>query len=321
MSQPFARMPLEQQWWAISGIHHPEDAGNLIDNYVGEAARVVHLLSDADARTADPFLEGAQQAMRKYRAAGRGHKVMGGSNCRFAELKEGDKPTTFFIIADANAMTAQGDLIALVQWCMTQEIKRHPNKHRPVFLLADEASNFKIDKLRSLITYARGYGLRLHLFLQNFSAFRDAYDQETLNTLLSEAEIQQFLPGTREPEILQYIQAKLGEQSVVVRRRRGGRTQGQFQMDSVDYSEEARPLMTAAEIALCDKAILFIRRHLPALVDVLAYAAIHPWRVLVGIDPHHGKPFRLRVKLRLKRRGPPLLSRLKSLLRSSKGDT
>ena len=97
-----------------------------------------------------------------------------------------------------------------MQWCLTQELKSHSNKRKPVYLIADEASNFKLPDLGELLTYARGYGLRTHLFLQNFAAFIKTYSRETLSILQSETEVQQFLPGIREPETLQYVERKAG---------------------------------------------------------------------------------------------------------------
>jgi type IV secretion system protein VirD4 len=309
MTDHFAEMPLHESPWAISGVHDPEDIENFIAHYRARAKRVAHLLGKADTRTSDPFMEGAQQAMSKFSIATRAHKITSSSSCSFAELKEGEQTTTFFIIADANAIKAQGPLIAHVQWCMLQELKRHPDKHRPVYVIADETSNFKLHDLGGLMTWARGYGVRMHLFLQNFSAFRQAYGKETLDTLLSEAEIQQFLPGIRSPEILDFLERKLGKKSVIVRGRRGSRERGGLGIDGVDYREEGRPLLYSKEIEREPRAILFIRRNKPMLVDVPAFAAIWPWRKQVGIDPFHKKRFLKPIKLRIRR----------SVRRSSRG--
>lgn len=290
--------------WVTAGIHNAEDIANFIANYRGEAARIVHLLTDADPRTADPFLEGARLAMRKFSAANRGHKVTGRSTCSFAEMKDGDQPTTFFILADGQAITAQGPLIAAVQWAAMQELMSHPNKDKPVYLLADEASNFKIHNLGGLLTTARGYGVRIHLFLQNFSGFVITYGRAVLNTLISEAEIVQILPGSREDDVLSFVRRRLGDQSLVVPKHRGGYGKGVFEIDGIDYAEEGKPLATEDEARRLGKGILFVRRNKPAMVDIPRYAAVHPFRDMVDPDPFypHGKPYRLRISHRLQRR-------------------
>ncbi len=321
MSQFYARIPLEDAPWATSGVHLSEDVHALIANYSNEGDRIAHLLTDADARTADPFIEGAVQGMRRFRMASRGNQVTSHSDCRFAELKDPDRPTSFFLLIDSNSLKSQSALIEIVQWSLTQELRRHKNKGTNVYLLADETSNLKIHDITGLMTWGRGYGLRMMFFLQNFSGFIKTYGKQVLDTLLSEADIQQFLPGTREPAVLQHAEAKLGKESVVVRRRR--RKRG-LEMDGVDYVEEERSVMTQDEIARCKQAILFIRKNKAALVDVPRYAEVHPWCRQVEPDPFYGdKPYLLPVKFRLKGRARDIFTRLGRVLRrpSVKGNT
>ena len=302
-----AMMPLEECWWASSETHHEWDVSAFIRQYRADAKRVADLLQQPESRTVASFIEGAQQGMAKFSVASRGHKITSRSTCRFSEMKDGP-PTTFFLIADANAITVQGPLISFIQWCCFQELKRHPIKHRPVYVIADEAANFKLHDLSGLLTWARGYGVRIHLFLQNFSAFRKAYSQDVLNTVLSETEIQQFLPGSREPEILQYLETKLGQSSVIVKGKRGDRSSRMFGVDSVDFREEGRALKTQDEIRRSKHALLFIRANKPMKTKLPPVAAMSPFRDQLGIDPHHGKPFKKRVVLRFKRRGHPTQS-------------
>jgi len=298
-----AKMPLEEAPWALSGIHDPMDVVNYIADYRNRAEKIVRLLSKGDSRTADPFVEGGQQTLEPFSISSRSHKVISRSNCRASETKDGDQPTTIFLIADANAMAAQGPLIAFVQWSMLQELKRHPNKHITVHLLADEVSNFKLNELGSLMTWARGYGIRMHLFLQNFSGFIETYGQHTFDTLTSEAEIQQFLPQTRQPAVIRYILERLGLKSVMVGRKRGSHGKsGGISIDGTDYSEEGREVMTFDEIRRSKDAITFIRNNKAVKTKVPPISAIAPWRKKVAIDPHHGKKWLLPIVLRIGRR-------------------
>ncbi|MEL6667050.1 MAG: TraM recognition domain-containing protein [Pseudomonadota bacterium] len=267
--------------------------------------RVMTLASPifSDSRTADPFLEGAQQRMvRKFGIATRGHKITSRSTFRAADQKEGSNPTTVILVADPNTLEAQGELISHIQWCFLQEWKRHPNKHRPVYLIADEIANFKIHGLGSLLTFGRGFGLRIIAFLQNFSSFRETYSEEVLRTLLSEAEIQLFLPGTREQEVLDHVSKKMGDASVMTRSKRGDRQDGGFGIDGVDYREDGRALKTPDELRRGDKAALFIRRNMVAMVSIIPFAAIDVFRDIVGIDPFHGKKWILPIRMRFSRK-------------------
>ncbi|MCT4558419.1 MAG: TraG/TraD/VirD4 family protein [Pelagimonas sp.] len=111
---------------------------------------------------------------------------------------------------------AQKDVIALIQWCAQQEFKRHQNNHVPVHIIADEATNFKISDLSSLLTWGRGYGIRLKLIIQDLAAFRLVYGKDALDTLTSETEIKLFLPGQRNPETLAALEKMLGSQAVMM---------------------------------------------------------------------------------------------------------
>jgi len=68
--------------------------------------------------------------------------------------------------------------------------------------------------------------------------------------------------------------------------------------------------MTADEIRRTKKTILILRDNYPIQTTLPPVSAIAPFRRQCGINPFHGKPFRQRVQLRLRRRGPSLLSRI-----------
>jgi type IV secretion system protein VirD4 len=132
------------------------------------------------------------------------------------DIKEGKTPTNLFVVADASRMEAYKSFIGLIQWCCMTAIKRHPNKDRPVYFILDEATNYKITGLENLLTWGRSYGLRLHVIFQDLMAFERVYGKTALDTLLSETEIKQFLPGQRSPKTLELISKKLlGEQSIM----------------------------------------------------------------------------------------------------------
>ena len=301
MTKRFAEMPIDQSPWVDR--HDPEDVENFIVYYRGLASGIADLLLTEESRTADSFITGAQQALARFNITTRAHKVTKSSSFRFADQKDGDAPTTVFLVADASRVNAQKPVLGLIQWCMMQELKRHPNKGRPVYLIADEATNFKLHDLGSLLTWGRGYGIRLHLILQSISAFTAVYGREILNVLLSETEIKQFLPGQREPDTLALIEKTLAHQSYIANSHNGDRDRG-FGVRGRSYQEDGKPLMTADEIRRTKKAILIIGRNRPLQTDLPSIAEIDPFRDQIDVNPFHGKPFRKRVRLRIRRRDP-----------------
>ncbi|GKS69793.1 conjugal transfer protein TraG [Nitrosomonas sp. PY1] len=289
---PDGPFPIERTEWAK--VHDPQDVAEFAKLVRARALNLIALMS-GDSRTFDSFITGAQQALAPF-AFGRLAPAMARSTFAMRDLKEGKKPTTLFIVADASRMEAYKAYIGLMQWCCTTAMKRHPAKDRPVYFILDEATNYKINGLESLLTWGRSYGIRLHLIFQDFAAFERTYSKTALDTLLSETEIKQFLPGQRSPKTLEMISKMLGEQSVIAM---GGNRSIEHLGLNETISEVGRPLATPDEIRRMKKGILFVRQYRPILFEPVSYAEIEPWRSQVGINPFHGKPFRRKVKLRL----------------------
>lgn len=291
---PDGPFPIEQTEWAK--VHDPEDVAEFAKLVRARAKNLIALMSGGDNRTFDSFITGAQQALAPF-AFGRLAPAMGRSTFRMSDLKEGRQPTTLFIVADASRMEAYKAFMGLVQWCCMTAIKRHENKARPVYYILDEATNYKVNGLENLLTWGRSYGLRLHLIFQDLAAFERTYGKTALDTLLSECEIQQYLPGLRSSKTLELISKQmLGDQSMMAI----GTSRSVDQPGlNENLSEAGRPLATPDEIRRMKAGILFVRQHRPILFEPVSYAEIEPWRSQVGINPFHGKPFKKKVKIRL----------------------
>lgn len=289
---PGGPMPLEQAAWAQ--VHDPEELAAFAKLVRARAAAQLALLATPDSRTFESFISGGQQALAPF-AFGRLAGVMGRSTFRIDDLKDANKPVNLFIVADASRMEAYKPYMGLIQWCAMTAIKRHENKAKPVHFIMDEATNFKIHGLEDLLTWGRGYGLRLHLIFQDLSAFERVYGRTALETLLSECEIRHFLPGQRSPKTLDMIAKMLGEQSVM-----GASLSRREDRLHAQLSESGRVLMNPDEIRRTPHGLLFVRQARPALIEPVAYSAISPWRKLAGINPFHGKPFLKKVRLRLR---------------------
>ena len=178
------------------------------------------------------------------------------------------------------------------------EIKRAKDKQRPVYFICDECTQYKIEELPKLLTWGRGYGLRLFLIFQSVSAFVKTYGEEGFNVLWSETEIKQFLPGQREPRILSMIRKLLADSSTIVKSNKGQIETG-FGVDGYDYREDAKPVMSEDQIRRMKKTLTIIRDNKAIEGDSPPYAAIDPLRDQMDINPHYGKPYRLPVRLRI----------------------
>lgn len=291
---PDGAFPIEQAPWAQK--HHPEDVAEFAKLVRARAQNLLALMCGDDTRTFDSFITGAQQALAPF-AFGRLAGVMGRSSFRMDEMKEGQTSSNLFIVADASRMEAYKPFIGLIQWCCMSAIKRHKNKERPVYFILDEATNYKIAGLENLLTWGRSYGLRLHVIFQDLAAFERVYGKTALDTLLSETEIKQFLPGQRAPKTLELISKKLlGEQSLMAAHMTLPENASGV---AENVSETGRTLMTEDELRRTRQGILFVRQCRPILFEPVSYAQIHPWRKQVGINPFYGKRFVKKTKLRL----------------------
>ena len=291
---PGGPMPIEQADWAH--LHEPQDVAEFAKLIRARAANLLKLMTTQGSNTFDSFIKGAQQALAPF-AFGRLAPSMGRSTFSMNDLKGHDGPVSLFIVSDASRPEVYKTFNGLIQWCALTTLKRHENKSRPVYFMMDEATNYKINGLESLLTWGRSYGIRLHLIFQDLSAFERVYGKEALETLLSETEIKQFLPGQRSPKTLELIEKMLGNQSVMMASLSG---QGAERGLHEHLSESARPLMFADEIRRTAHGILFVRKLPAFLIEPIDYAEVVPWRTQAGINPFHGKPFLKKVKLKLK---------------------
>ncbi|MEZ5492358.1 MAG: type IV secretory system conjugative DNA transfer family protein [Gammaproteobacteria bacterium] len=290
---PEGPMPIESCRWAQ--VHDAADLAEFIQWVRAQARSLLSLMGNGESRTFDSFISGAQQALAPF-AFGRLAPAMRRSTFSMNELKNDEVPTSLFVVADASRMEAYKSYIGLIQWCAMTAIKRHENKGIPVYFIMDEATNYKIHSLVSLLTWGRSYGLRLHLIFQDISAFENTYGKTAVETLLSETEIKQFLPGQRSPRTLALISQLLGEQSVMS----AGLSPSENGLQE-NTSETGRALMTAEEIRRCKHSLLFIRQAPSALIEPVSVAEIDPWRKQAGINPFHGKPFLKKTKIQLRR--------------------
>ena len=304
--QALPAMNLETAPWVK--FHAPEDVENYIAEHRANAGSIADQLLVPDSKSADGFLSGARLSLAPYNITTRAHKVMSKSTFRFAEMKDSDQVTNVGIVIDPSRKETQCKIASLIQWCAFTELKRCENKRRKVYFLCDETTNFKIHDLPGLQTWGREFGIVWHGFIQSIAAYRAVYGREAVSTLLSETFIKQFLPGQRDPEMLQLIMQLLSRQAIVTKSHSG--SFARFGVQGFGLNEDARPLMNEDEIRRTNKTILCIGANRPLLTTLPPIASIAPWRRQIGINPFFGKPYLKRIKLRLGKRDGNIFMRL-----------
>lgn len=291
----FMTMPIKDSPWV--SLHDAEDVENFIDFMHALATTVVELLESTDTKNSGPFLTGARQGVRSYNSTTRAFEATSKTTMRFAEQKESEKPVNIFIIVDASRLDAQKKVVALIQWCMLLEYKRSPNFKRPVYIYADEATNFFLHSLGSLLTWGRAFGIRFIFYIQSLSAFRKVYGPDVLATLESETEIKLYLSGQREADTLEMIERSLGQESYIAVGRSGSTEAKDYWINGTSFNEDGKPVQDQDQIRRSYKGILFVRNNRAIEVDLPVVGAVAPVRDEIDINPYHGSPFLLPVTL------------------------
>lgn len=298
-------MPLEDAPWVRH--HDPEDVERFIRYVRAQCLSIAEILMDTETDEARSFLTGARQALAKYNPATYAHRVTSRSTVRFRDTKIDSETVKIFIAADASRIQTQSQLADIIQWAAMLELKRADNKHKPVYFIADEATNFRIDP--DLLTWGRGYGIRTHLIFQSINAFKNRYSAEEFEMLWSETEIKQILPGIREPEALELIENQLGVTPIMTANDQGQRSSGRWHLDGYGVTEDGRALRTQDELRRSQKGLLSIRDNRFIENDLPPYGAIEPFRSQADINPHYGTPYLLPVKLNLRSRDGSVIAR------------
>ncbi|NQW09352.1 MAG: type IV secretory system conjugative DNA transfer family protein [Alphaproteobacteria bacterium] len=310
-----AAMPIDQSPWAH--LHDPEDVANFANFLCALASGIADIMEQPDGKLADSMLSGARvSALGKFDITTRANKLTSTCSFRFSELKDKGAVTTVSVMLDPNKMAAHSKILGVLNYCMRVELRRHENKAKKVFLLADEAGVLPWQDMESDLTTLRAYGVIPIFAFQNFPAFAKRHGKSALETLLSEAQVKLFMPGQRNPETLAMIERMLAQQSVIARSNNSIASSGMFTMDGYGLQEDAKPLLSAEEIRRLEQGILMIGNNKPMLVDLPSIAEIAPWRKQLDPSPFYGKPYLKRTRLRIKPYPRSLLSWLGWLVKA-----
>jgi len=266
-----------------------------LNGAVAEMASSIH--SDAfgeDTRTFESVRKGAIQVTQIYTKGGPLEHITSKTTFDFADLKR--KEVSVYIVVDFTNKDAAGPWAGMMQWLATYQLVR-ARSNKPVYLLLDEFCNAPLHGLPTMLTLLRSYGVRCIMATQDLDDIVSVYGKHALETVLSEADIKQFLGGIRSQTTLDYLTKYLGNQTVQA-------PSYSYQTDRVQESvnHTDRPVLTQDEIRRLDKRlqIVFYGNLRPMLLHKVQVFAIAPWRKRIGINSMYStkrflKPVEIRI--------------------------
>jgi type IV secretion system protein VirD4 len=263
-------------------------AASVSDALDGEIAAMAadfiqKLEGGSDPRQWGSFLEGALQALEVFSPSGRIAESVSACDFRFTDLK--DEKASVFIVSDPTRLDVYAPWTGLMMWCAITELVRC-RSHKTVTLLCDEATNFYIDNLPGLLTRLRGFGVRIHVIIQELEDFARIYGREGLEILLSQTEIQQYF-SSRSQRTLSLLSERLGKATQKTSSYDLGHGASAGARRSV--GEDGVPLLTPDEVRQLDGALLFAGSNPPAVLETVPYWESWPMAWFAGVNPYHGR--------------------------------
>ncbi|MEO0423891.1 MAG: type IV secretory system conjugative DNA transfer family protein [Pseudomonadota bacterium] len=217
-------------------------------------------LEEGDPRQIESFREGAIQALDVFAPSGALAESVSGTDFRFGELKR--KKGTVYIVADPTRIEVYKPWVGLVMWCAFTELMR--SRHRkPICILCDEATNFRIDGLPRLLTLAREFKIVLWLIIQELEEWSHAYGRESLETLLSQTEAK-LIFGVRSQTTAKLVSDMLGEASVKVINHNIGSSF--FDPVTRSVHEASRKVLTEDEVRRSYNSVLLASQLRPIML-------------------------------------------------------
>ena len=273
---------------------HMASRGNHLAGGLSLLAKdLLRKFAEGDPKQIESFREGAVQALESFAPSGELADITSSCDTRFYLARK--KKATFYIVPDPTRPDEFAQFIGLLMWCAMTELTRH-HEGEPVYLLCDEATNFRIDGLPDQLTRAREYGIRMWLVVQELEQWAAVYGREALETLLSQTQVK-IIFGTQSQNTAELVSRMLGNKPIAAVNYNLGSSI--FDPMTSSYSETSRPLLTPDEVRRSEKVIIFNRKMNPIEGEALGYHEVLPWRSWVKANPLYGSKYVGKVRLRL----------------------
>ena len=248
------------------------------------AIDIAELAHGPNSKIYEDFRQGAVLSLAPFSRSGRLAESTAACTFRFSDLKQ--QQATVYILADPTRQAVYAPWVGLIAWAAITEITRCLN-NRPVKFLFDEASNFRVDALPSMLTGLREFGVSVHMIFQELEEIARVYGRPALETVLSQTAVKQFF-GVSSQKTAQHVSQLLGTRTVAQQNIRVGMSP--FEDTKTTASAGSRALMTPDELRRLpdDEQIIFLGNLKPIRAKKIGYHQVRPWSRLAGHNPLFG---------------------------------
>ena len=189
---------------------------------------------------------------------------------RIADLVEGQRPTTLYLVVPPSDISRTKPLIRLVLnqigRRLTEELKPRNRRHRVLLMLDEFPALGRLDFFESALAFMAGYGLKAFLIAQSLNQIEKAYGLN--NSILDNCHVRVSF-ATNDERTAKRVSDALGTATEMraMRNYAGSRLSPWLGHLMVSRSETARALMTPGEIM-----------QLPPADEIVMMSGIHPIR-------------------------------------------
>ena len=189
---------------------------------------------------------------------------------RIADLVEGQRPMTLYLVVPPSDISRTKPLIRLVLnqigRRLTEELKPKNRRHRVLLMLDEFPALGRLDFFESALAFMAGYGLKAFLIAQSLNQIEKAYGLN--NSILDNCHVRVSF-ATNDERTAKRVSDALGTATEMraMRNYAGSRLSPWLGHLMVSRSETARPLMTPGEIM-----------QLPPADEIVMMSGIHPIR-------------------------------------------
>lgn len=231
------------------------------------------------------FRSNAVQVLDIYEPGGYLAYSVSGSDVSLDKLKCED--TDIYLMLPQDLMATHGKVLGLINNQAIRATARSNDKGQVLFLL-DEFTNLgKLSGFAESLTGLPGLGVRVWMFVQEFAELERVYGEHTAQTILSQAEVQQYF-AVRSEKLAQRLSKRLGEHTVKTLSQNLGRFDDEQIGESL--SETGRPQMSAYDILNMpkDEQLLLIDGVPPIKAKLLPFWFVAPWQDWAQSNPIEG---------------------------------
>lgn len=269
--------------------------GGIIADVADDIARTI----EKNPESFQSFIEGATQAVSIFDPAGWLADNVAASDFSFSEMKTGR--VSVYLVIPPDRVATHGAWLGLLTRQAISAVARQPG-NTPVLFMLDEFANMgKLAGLSESLTLLPGLGVRVWIIIQSLDQLRVVYGREATNTILSQAEVQQYF-AVQDHGLAKMLSDALGQRTVKTLSINLGRKEDDDPGES--RSEAARPLMSADEVRMMGKneQILLIQSLPPIRAQRVPFWSVAPWwdwatpNPVEGAHPHPEPLFTLNYR-------------------------